>query len=153
MILPDTLATLVDERQIIDCVVRLCVATDARDWSTARACFADVVRFDMTSLAGGEPADVPAEHIIAGWTEGLAPIEALHHQLGNFRVSVRGDEADAFCYGIAYHYRRTASGRNTRAFVGSYDFTLVRANAAWRINAFRFNVKFVDGNLELEKDG
>jgi 3-phenylpropionate/cinnamic acid dioxygenase small subunit len=153
MLTPDTVRTLADERQIIDCIVRLCVATDARDWVTVRACFTDVVRFDMTSLAGGEPADIPAEQIIDGWTVGLAPMEAVHHQLGNFRVSLRSDEADAFCYGTVYHYRRTASGRNTRTFVGSYDFRLVRADDVWRINAFRFNVKFVDGNLELEKDG
>ncbi|MDF2772330.1 MAG: hypothetical protein K0S86_1824 [Geminicoccaceae bacterium] len=150
---PDTVRILADERQIIDCIVRLCVATDSRDWATARACFADVVRFDMTSLAGGEPTDLPAEQIIAGWTEGLAPMEAVHHHLGNFRVTILGDEAEAFCYGTAYHYRRTASGRNTRTFVGSYDFALAREDDAWRINAFRFNVKFVDGNLELEKDG
>ena len=141
------------ERDITDCVVRLFVATDRRDWAGVRACLTDTVRFDMTSLAGGEPSDVPAEQIIAGWTQGLAPIESVHHQAGNFRIAVRGDEADAFCYGIALHYRRTASGRNTRTFVGSYDFTLVNADDAWRISAFRFTLKFMDGNLDLEHDG
>jgi hypothetical protein len=36
--------------------------------------------------------------------------------------------------------------------VGSYDFHLVRAGGAWRIDLFRFNAKFVDGNLELERE-
>jgi hypothetical protein len=36
-------------------------------------------------------------------------------------------------------------------FVGSYDFHLVR-EATWKIDLFRFNCKFVDGNLELEKE-
>jgi hypothetical protein len=151
---PSVPSELVEEHRIIDCIVRLFVATDNRDWPGVRACLADTVRFDMTSLAGGEPADVPAEQIVAGWTTGLAPIEAIHHQAGNFRVTVRGDEADAFCYGIALHFRRTASGRNTRTFVGSYDFRLVNgSDDAWRITAFKFTLKFLDGNATLEQDG
>jgi len=147
-------ADLVAEHRIVDCIIRLFVATDSRDWAGVRACLTDVVRFDMTSLAGGEPVDLPAEQIVAAWTTGLAPIEHLHHQAGNFRVTVRGGEADAFCYGIAVHYRRTASGRNTRTFVGSYDFTLVNGrDHTWRISAFRFNLKFIEGNQQLEQDG
>ena len=141
------------ERAITDCIVRLFLCTDARDWAGVRACLTDTVHFDMTSLTGGEPADVPADDIVAGWTQGLAPIEQVHHQAGNFRIAVRGGEADAFCYGIALHYRRTASGRNTRTFVGSYDFKLVYADDAWRISAFRFALKFLDGNADLEHDG
>jgi hypothetical protein len=66
---------------------------------------------------------------------------------------VNGDRAIAFCYGIALHYRKTKSGKNTRTFVGSYDFTLHReAGELWRIDAFKFNLKFIDGNVALEKE-
>jgi len=144
---------LATERDIRDCIIRLFVSTDTRDWAGVRACLTDTVRFDMTSLAGGAPADVPADQIIAGWTQGLAPIESVHHQAGNFRIAVRGGEADAFCYGIALHYRRTGSGHNTRTFVGSYDFKLVNADDTWRISAFTFTLKLMDGNPDLEHDG
>ncbi len=148
---PSSLADLVARQQITDCIIRLFVATDNRDWAGVRACLTDSVYFDMTSVAGGEPATVAAEQIVAGWTEGLAPIEFIHHQAGNFRITVRGGEADASCYGIAMHYRRTPSDRNTRTFVGSYDFTLVNgSDEPWRISAFRFNLKFIDGNAGLE---
>ena len=144
---------LVAERRIIDCIIRLFVATDNRDWPGVRDCLTDTVHFDMTSVAGGQPANVGAEQIIAGWTTGLAPIDHVHHQAGNFRVTVRGTEADAFCYGIALHYRRTTSGRNTRTFVGSYDFKLVNdSDDGWRISAFKFTLKFLDGNANLETD-
>jgi hypothetical protein len=105
-------------------------------------------------VAGGEPQTLTPEQIAAGWEQGLRPLEAVHHQAGNFRVRVEGDQGEAACYGIAFHYRRHPSGRNTRVFVGSYDFRLRRDEGGrWRIGAFRFTAKFVDGNLELESGG
>jgi hypothetical protein len=145
-------ATLLARQAITDTITTLFVATDARDWESVRACFAAQVHFDMTSLAGGEPQTMTPDAIAAGWEKGLEPIEALHHQAGNFRVDVRGTEASAFCYGIVYHYRRHPSGRNTRVFVGSYDIGLREEGGRWRINGFRFVAKFIDGNLHLENE-
>jgi hypothetical protein len=143
---------LLERDAIAKVLNRLFLATDARDWPRVRECFAETVQFDMTSLAGGQPARLSPAEITAGWEAGLLPLDALHHQTGNLEVSVSGDEATASCYGVAWHYRRTRSGRNTRVFVGSYDFHLARSGEAWRIDLFRFNSKFVDGNLELERE-
>jgi len=137
--------------EVEDAITALFIATDEKDWAGVRACLADDVLFDMSSLTGTPPASVSADSIVEGWKQGLAPIEAIHHQVGNFRVRVQGDEAEATCYGIAYHYRPNFSGKNTRVFVGTYDFHLTCAWGKWRIDRFRFQVKFVDGNLELEK--
>jgi hypothetical protein len=76
----------------------------------------------------------------------------VHHQAGNFRLQLRERDADASCYAIAYHYRPTASGRNTRVFVGDYDFHLLRHADRWAIDRFTFRSKFVDGNLALERE-
>jgi hypothetical protein len=102
-------------------------------------------------MGGPEATTVSAASIIEGWEKGLRPLHAMHHQAGNFLVEVSGDSATAFCYGIASHYLPNLSGQNTRVFVGSYDFTLVRAGVGWRISAFRFNLKYVDGNRQLEE--
>ena len=141
-----------DRQAIESVIVRLFVSTDRRDWPAVESCFAPLVDFDMTSLAGGEPAKRKPSEIAAGWREGLASLEAIHHQAGNFEIDVAGDAATARCYAIASHYRRVASGRNVRTFVGSYDFRLARRVDGWKIDLFRFNVKYVDGNLELEKE-
>jgi hypothetical protein len=146
-------ATLLARQAVVDTITALFLATDARDWEAVRGCFAPEVHFDMTSLAGGQPRRMAPAEIAAAWEQGLGPIEAVHHQVGNFRVDVRGSEATAFCYGVAYHYRRHVSGRNTRVFVGSYDFSLREDGERWRIESFRFVAKFVDGNLQLESDG
>ena len=143
---------LIERDRIADVVNTLSAATDARDWPRVRDCFAPEVVFDMTSLAGGSPARVSPDDIVAGWKKGLEPIEAAHHQFGNLSIRCDAADASASCYGIAYHYRRTSSGRNTRVFVGSYDFHFQRREGEWKIDRFRFNAKFVDGNLQLEME-
>lgn len=151
---PTTVRDLVDREQVVACITALFLATDARDWGAVEACFAESVRFDMSSVGGGPAAPTSPSAIAAGWRDGLAGVEAIHHQAGNFVVRLAGDRASASCYGIAYHYRARRDGRNTRVFVGSYDFELARAGdgapAGWRIDAMRFVLKFLDGNAALE---
>jgi SnoaL-like domain len=146
------MGSLVEQQRIADVINTLFVATDTRDWERVRGCFAARVTFDMTSVAGGAPAELSPEQITAGWQTGLAPIESLHHQVGNLSITCGEADANASCYGIAYHYRSTRSGRNTRVFVGSYDFRLQRLDGNWRIDLFRFKLKFIDGNRELEEE-
>lgn len=148
----DPIRQLVEKDRIIDTINQLFIATDNRDWPAVRGCLADNVLLDMASLAGGRPSRLTAEQVASGWEEGLKPIESVHHQAGNYRVEVQGEQASAFCYGIASHFRRNRSGRNTRVFVGSYDFHLQRIEDRWLIDSFRFNLKYVDGNAELERD-
>lgn len=148
----DLLRTLTAKDAIADVVTRLFVATDARDWPAVQQCLAPSVRLDMTSLTGGVPVTLEPAAITAMWGEGFHLLQAVHHQIGNLRITVAGDRATAFCYGIATHYRPTPSGRNVRTFVGSYDLGLVRLGAEWRIDEFRFNLKYLDGNLDLEHD-
>ena len=117
---------LLDKNAVIDVINRLFISTDNRDWQAVTACFAPEVLFDMTSMAGGEPSTLTPRQIAGAWEQGLSHLEAIHHQAGNYVVTVRDDEADAFCYGIASHYLPNETGANTRTFVGSYDFHLAR---------------------------
>ena len=147
------IAELLDKQAIVETINRLFVSTDRRDWDSVKACLAGQVLFDMSSMSGGEAKTVAADAIIEGWEAGLRPLLAIHHQAGNHLVEVHGERATAFCYGIASHYLPNRSGRNTRVFVGSYDFGLVRDAGRWRISEFRFNLKYVEGNKELEMAG
>ena len=149
---PETVERLVARQRVIDTITTLFLATDARDWRSVRACFAPDVLFDMTSLTGGEPQRLTPDAIVSAWEQGLRPIQAVHHQAGNFRVEIDGADARASCYGVAFHYLPKPSGNNIRVFVGSYDFLLRKEEGdSWVITLFRFTVKFVEGNLELEK--
>lgn len=142
---------LIKRQQVVDAVTQLFIRTDNRNWLMVEKCFADRVEFDMTSLSGGEVEMLTPQEITARWQESLRDLAALHHQVGNFVVDIHGDDvAHALCYGIAYHFKLLESGRNTRTFVGTYEFDLERgSDDLWRITSFWFDCKFVDGNADL----
>jgi len=148
------LADVLDRERVIDRVTELFLATDRKDWAAVEGCFAPAVRFDMSSVGAGPPSSKGPREIADGWRTGLAALQQVHHQAGNFVVSVSGDRASVFCYGIAYHYLARKDGRNTRVFVGSYDYELVCETGVvprtWLIDAMRFTLKFMDGNPALE---
>jgi hypothetical protein len=141
---------LIKKEQVSAVVNKLFTYTDNRNWNgLLQEILAPKVFFDMSSLGAGEPAMMESEKILAGWEQGLQPVEAIHHQAGMYEIDIKNNEADVFCYGIAYHYKKHPSGNNTRVFVGSYNLHLLQSSQGWKIDKFKFNCKFVDGNLEL----
>ncbi len=143
--------TFTTREQIIEVVNRLFVYTDYREWQKIQAeVFTETVRFDMSSLGAGEPKDLSARAICDMWETGFAGIDAIHHQSGNFLINVNGNTATVFCYAIATHYKKAATQGNTREFVGSYDLSLQLTANGWRINSFRYNVKYTGGNIEFK---
>ena len=144
------LSELKAQNEIIAAANRLFICTDNRDWSCVRDVFAPEVLFDMTSLTGGSPGKKTPQQIADMWDQGLKPLKAIHHQAGNYQARVNGSEADLFCYGIAYHYLPNPTNQNTRVFVGSYNFHLVQGDGGWKIDRFKFNLQFIDGNKDLE---
>jgi hypothetical protein len=143
---------LLAKEEIRNVVNRLFISTDNRDWDAVKAVFAPEVLFDMTSMVGGKPVTMKPADIVAAWDKGLKPLKAIHHQAGNYVINVKQNTADAFCYGIASHYRPNKTNRNTRIFVGSYNFHLAKNGANWQIDQFKFNLKYIDGNPRLELD-
>jgi len=143
---------LMSRRQVEDAVVRLFVATDERDWPAVESCFTDPFVLDMTSMVGGSPATMTPRQVATAWAEGFRSLDHVHHQVGNFQSSVEGRQAKVRCYGIAYHHRAgIRSPVKSRTFVGTYELDLSAQAGRWRIRRLQFNLKFIDGNLELEK--
>jgi len=146
----DRIRALLDKEEVAAAVNELFVATDERDWDRVEACFTPRVLFDITSMGAEEAETIDAAEIVRLWRTGLTPIRAVHHQIGNMRIALDEGEADVFCYGTAYHYLPDAKGGATRTFVGTYDLHLARDDR-WRVDRFRFNLKFIDGNENLEQ--
>lgn len=134
-----------------DAVVRMFVATDERDWQTLEDCFTNPFVLDMTSMVGGAPATMSPQQVAQAWSDGFKPLDHVHHQIGNLRTEVASDRALVKCYGVAFHHRAKAQGLKSRVFVGTYELSMSFTGDKWRISQLVFKLKFIDGNLELEK--
>lgn len=140
---------IVDRLEIEDTMTALFVNTDSKNWQGVQDTFAEQVTFDMSSLTKESAKVVTPKQIADTWTQGLKDIPTVHHQGGNYRVQIHGNSADAQAYGIAFHYKKKPDGKNSRTFVGNYDYHFKKINGRWKIDLFRFNLKFIDGNLAL----
>ena len=134
-----------------DTVVRMFVATDERDWPTLEACFTDPFTLDMTSMTGGAPLTMTPRDVALAWAEAFRPLDHVHHQVGNFLTTVTPAQAEVRCHGVAFHHRGKVSGLKTRVFVGTYELLLIPSVRDWQISRLTFKLKFIDGNLSLEK--
>jgi len=142
--------SVADRLDVVDVVNRLFIEADRRNWEAVRRCFNDPVTIDMSSVGAGPARQMTPAEIARQWEIGLGALQGVHHQAGNHLVTVEGNRATLFCYGIAIHYLPNAAGRNTRTFVGSYDCQLSCETSRWLITSFRFNLKWMDGNPNLE---
>ncbi len=149
--MPASVDALFARQAVEDAVIRMFVATDERDWPTLEGCFTDPFTLDMTSMVGGVPALMSPAQVAQAWAQGFAPLDHVHHQVGNLRTAVTDSQARVRCYGVAFHHRSAAAGLKSRVFVGTYELSLVATGLLWQINRLTFNVKFIDGNLNLEQ--
>jgi hypothetical protein len=150
--MPTSPEALAVRQNVEDLVVKMFIATDERDWPTLESCFTDPFVLDMTSMVGGAAATMTPRQVAAAWAEGFKSLSHVHHQVGNFRTAISGSAATVRCYGIALHHRSEISDEaKSRRFVGTYELNLTDTDRGWRISRLKFNLKFIDGNLALEK--
>jgi 3-phenylpropionate/cinnamic acid dioxygenase small subunit len=143
---------LVSRFEVEDAVIRMFVATDERDWQTVESCFTDPFTLDMTSMVGGSPATMTPRQVADAWADGFKTLDHVHHQVGNLQTTVDGQRATVRCYGIAFHYRAAiVAPMKSRTFVGTYEIDLSAQSGSWRISRLKFKLKFIEGNLDLEK--
>jgi len=144
------LQQLIEKERVKETVNRLFINTDNRDWPKVKSLFASQVLFDMTSMTGGESSTLTSQEIVDGWDKGLKALKSIHHQAGNYIINMDPEGAEVFCYGIALHYLPNKTQQNTRTFVGSYNFHLKKEGDLWLIDQFKYNLKYIDGNPDLE---
>jgi hypothetical protein len=141
---------LADKIELIELSNKLFMYVDAQQWGKVlNEVFAENVWFDMTS-AGGEAKKLSAEDVCEIWRQGFIGLDAVHHQAGHYLITVNGDNADIYGYAMATHYKKAASKGNSRMFVGSYDLRALKSVKGWRLSQFKYNLKYIDGNISLE---
>ena len=134
---------------IVETANKLFVYTDMQNWDKLKSeVFTEEVLFDMTSV-GGEKRMMTAKEICDTWQKGFEGIDQVNHLAGNYLVTIDGKNATVFAYATATHYKRSAQN-GPREFVGTYDLNMVFEDSGWRIDQFRYNLKYMSGNLDLK---
>ena len=143
---------IISEReQVIEVLNRLFYYTDYQLWDQLKdEVFADEVHMDMTSLGTPKVEILSAKDLCNVWAEGFRGLDAIHHQSGNYIIDITDNSAEVKAYAIASHFKREARHGTTREFVGSYDFRLNKTENGWRLTFFKFNLKYIKGNLNLD---
>ncbi|MEM8751044.1 MAG: nuclear transport factor 2 family protein [Pseudomonadota bacterium] len=149
---PVTAETLVDQAEMIRVADALDAAVDAKNWKLARSFFTDEIRVDFTSLVGGEPATIPADALIAGWSANLTAEKTSFHLRGNHRIT-RHDDATATMLSHGYAWNRMERGAQPEnggealwEVWGTYLHAFERTDDGWKIKAMTFNATAERGN-------
>ncbi|UKJ08633.1 nuclear transport factor 2 family protein [Solitalea lacus] len=139
-----------EREQLIELSNKLFIYTDYKEWQKLLdEVFSETVHFDMSTLGAGKATDILAKDLCELWNRGFEGIDAVHHQSGNFLVTITGDQAEIYCYAIATHFKEAAKEGKVREFIGSYNLGAIKSPKGWRLNSFRYNLKYINGNIEL----
>jgi hypothetical protein len=135
--------------KIVEVVNKLFVYTDMQDWSKLQnEVFSDEVFFDMSSL-GGKKMETTPQEICEIWKNGFVSIDSVNHLAGNYLIEINDITATVFAYATATHYKESATKGKTREFVGTYNISLIKKESGWKIDRFKYNLKFANGNADL----
>ena len=144
--MPPALRRIADEAAVSRAVNEIDVAVDRKEWARARALFAERIRVDFTSLAGGQPATVPADDLIGGWRANLGPKKTSLHLRGNHLVTIDGDRARVYSHGYAWN-RMEGNGDPLWEVWGHYIHELARTSGGWKVTAMTFVMTHERGNM------
>ena len=134
---------------ITQVVNKLFVYTDLQEWDKLQnEVFTEKVSFDMSSLAGIN-SNISAQEICKTWKDGFIGIDSVNHLAGNYLIEIRENDASVFAYATATHYKESATNGKTREFIGTYDLHLIKKEMGWRINEFKYILKYSDGNVDF----
>ena len=140
-----------EKSKIQSVVTQVFVATDNQDWGNVEASFSDQVLLDYTSMAGGEPVELAPTQITDSWKTILPGFDHTHHALSNFNITINDSEATVTHYGNADHFIDLNDAEDIWQVVGTYDHHLVKTKSGWKIDRMKFNLKYMDGNMDLPR--
>ncbi|MEJ7646498.1 MAG: nuclear transport factor 2 family protein [Chryseolinea sp.] len=118
---------------------------DERDWLKITNALADEVVIDYTSLNGGEPKLQTADEVAAAWASFLPGFDATHHEVSDFKRTVKGEDAVVHYKGKAAHFLN----KEVWKVEGTFETELRKTNDGWRITKHKFIVTKQEGNSQL----
>jgi hypothetical protein len=140
-----------DKMELTELANKLFMYCDAGQWQLLMdEVFTSTIWFDVESGGAGKPRMMETADVCRMWKEGFTGLDGVHHQAGHYLITVNGDEADIYGYAVASHYKKDALKGQTRTFTGSYDLKARRDVNGWRLTQFKYNLKYLAGNVTME---
>jgi hypothetical protein len=134
---------LEDRADIVALAVGYAAAVDDADWGRFRDLFTDTLHVDF-SQAGMPAADFSRDDFVDFARQGLEVWDARQHLSMNHEVGFDEDDPDRAelrSYMYAQHHMQ---GAPTFVMHGSYEHTVVRTPAGWRISRLVQNLSWMD---------
>jgi 3-phenylpropionate/cinnamic acid dioxygenase small subunit len=128
-------------RQLLNNYARGC---DSRNW----ALFDDVFTTDVAFNYGGEYSAKGRDKLVKLIKNSLGGCGPTQHLLGNFSITVSGDEATCFCYVRAFHVGRGAMREQHYEVWGAYEDKVIR-DEQWRIYERKMLITYESGSREV----
>ncbi|MBO9375408.1 hypothetical protein GG804_01375 [Sphingomonas histidinilytica] len=143
------IASLWDEKQVRNVILRFGRALDTGNWPAYRSCFTNPVNIDFKRLTGRDEVRIDADLWTLFAEQILSPVRR-HHVYTNWDITVDGDRAHALVYMTARHWKSTDLGVSHNTQYGWYDFWLARqADGEWLMHKVKHDFQWVDGNNAL----
>lgn len=133
---------LEDRQEIVDLVIRYCVAVDRRDWDMFGSCLASSVRRDSGVLT--------REEFVAVVAGALPGFRSTQHLSSNQLVSFDTSDPDrAVCESDMYaqHFLEGSPGGDYYLLRARYRDEVVRTADGWKIEAITTTNRWEEGNL------
>jgi hypothetical protein len=130
---------------IIETLTRLFWTTDHHDWDGLGRVFDHEVTLDYTAAAGGDPAVLTPEQIVAAWKPTFDALDAHQHLVGNYLIEQGHEEAHVSASFIATHQH----GGQTWTLGGDYRFTLRGFPEGWKVTAMTMLPIWQTGPVDL----
>ena len=134
-----------DQAAITTVIQSVATLADRHDYDALATLYADEVRLDYTSVAGGGPEVVSATEIMNRWARFLPGFDRIHHAVSDVEVTVDGDHANATAHVVADHWL----GKMHSQVHGDYTYELARQDCDWRITAHRFTMTGGEENRDI----
>lgn len=134
---------LQDHQDISALLIQYGCALDARDWSALTQVFAPNARVNYGSLGvfDGQTAIIEVARAF------IESCGATQHLIGNIRIAINGDQAQAQCYVQATHAAQQAQDPRLMTLWGEYQDHLVRTDSGWVISKRSLVIQHVHGDI------
>jgi hypothetical protein len=140
---------LIERTKVIEAVVGVLNAMDAKDWPQLQDYLADEIEVDYSDFRGELPRRITASDYVQQRIDGLANLQTLHIST-NHEVTLAEDTAK--CRSAYQIYRIDPArelGQERLDTAGNYVHQLSKISGKWRITAIKQTVAMISGNRQV----